>query len=91
MTLYNSTSYALWYLKLRHRVKERAHFKCEIPGCNAWADQVHHLVYPTGRREDMRDLMAVCARHHYEMHNRRPANDNKEDEQLELNVAQRRR
>jgi hypothetical protein len=56
-----------WYV-----INERACGICER--CHKEpATQVHHLRYPRGRREQARDLLAVCDLCHYLP---APANDN---------------
>jgi hypothetical protein len=85
MTLYNRPRYPTWYRNLRHTVFARAHGICEVNGCGKRATELHHLCYPTARREEPRDLMAVCTWHHHWFHfTLVPANDNEEAEQLEL-------
>lgn len=89
MTLFNNASYPAWYRALRREVMRRAHNMCEVKGCCKWASAVHHLYYPIARRDEPRDLMAVCEWHHYYFHyGPAPANDNEEDEQLELKIVQ---
>jgi hypothetical protein len=65
-----------WWRELWWRViNERAGGICER--CHKEpAVQVHHLTYPTGRREQARDLLAVCDACHYSLHHPTPANDN---------------
>lgn len=61
----------LWW----HVINERACGICER--CHKEpATQVHHLRYPRGRREQARDLLAVCDLCHYLLHHPAPANDN---------------
>ena len=48
------------------------------------ATQVHHLCYPTGRREQYRDLLAVCDECHRRLHNLSAANDNDPEISLSL-------
>jgi hypothetical protein len=60
----------LWWYVINDRaggICERCHKEPAV--------QVHHLVYPIGRREQARDLMAVCDACHYLLHHP-PANDN---------------
>ncbi len=73
-----------WWRNLRWQVlNERAGGICEK--CHKeFATEVHHLTYPVGRREQARDLMAVCDGCHYLLHYQTPANDNFEQEELPL-------
>lgn len=77
-----------WWRVLRWQViNDRAGGICEA--CHIeFATQVHHLRYPTGRREQARDLMAVCDPCHYLLHHPVPANDNFEQEEFELSAHQ---
>jgi hypothetical protein len=86
MTLYNAPPHPDWYLRLRRTVFKRAHGICEVAGCSNMAVVMHHRCYPTGRREEPRDMMAICNPHHLWFHRmmKPPANDNEEHEQLEL-------
>jgi hypothetical protein len=64
-----------WWRQLRWQVMDRAGGICEI--CfKEPATQLHHVCYPTGRREQLRDLCAVCNRCHSRLHDRVAANDN---------------
>jgi hypothetical protein len=61
----------LWW----HVINERACGTCER--CHKEpATQVHHIRYPRGRRDQARDLLAVCDLCHYLLHHPAPANDN---------------
>jgi hypothetical protein len=73
-----------WWKALRWQVLgERAGGVCE--SCHReFATQVHHLHYPVGRREQARDLMAVCDGCHYSFHHPVAANDNFEQEEFEI-------
>jgi hypothetical protein len=71
-----------WYSNLRWQViNDRAGGICERCHKDS-ATQVHHLCYPRGRREQARDLLAVCDLCHYLLHFPAPANDN--EPQLKL-------
>ena len=64
-------------------INERAGGICEC--CHVrFAVQVHHTHYPTGRREQARDLLAVCDKCHHDIHHPIAANDNFEQEEFEL-------
>lgn len=88
MTLYQRPRYPAWYQAVRRECLRRAHFICEVKGCGACAVETHHLCYPVGRREEPRDLQAVCRFHHWWLHHfdLPAANDNEEAEQLELRL-----
>ena len=57
-----------WWRALRwYVINDRAGGVCEQ--CNfEFATQVHHLVYPSGRREQASDLLALCDDCHHAMH-----------------------
>jgi len=64
-----------WWWRLRWQVLNRAGGVCEA--CHVrTAEQVHHLKYPRDRREEMRDLQAVCDECHRRFHHLEAANDN---------------
>lgn len=64
-----------WWRKLRWQVIADAGGMCR--SCHKYpAVQVHHWEYPRGRREQARDLLAVCDFCHMKFHGLVPANDN---------------
>jgi hypothetical protein len=93
MSKYSKRLYDLnkWWRELRWQViNDRAGGICER--CHKEpAVQVHHLDYPIGRREQLRDLMAVCDDCHHLLHYPTPANDNEppaaNDNQPQLYLA----
>jgi hypothetical protein len=75
-----------WWWRLCWHIFERAGGQCER--CYAHtAEQIHHLCYPTSRREEPRDLIAVCDQCHYELHYPEAANDNIDSGQLEMEIS----
>jgi hypothetical protein len=77
-----------WFNTVRWEVINfRARGLCEI--CNVQtANEVHHLRYPVGRREQARDLVAVCDDCHRGIHladgDFVGANDNFEQDEFDL-------
>lgn len=72
-----------WFLNLRFDVISLAGGTCSY--CHREpATQVHHLRYPVGRREEARDLAAVCDRCHMIAHGVVAANDNDIQEEMDL-------
>jgi hypothetical protein len=84
MSRYSKHISTSWLQNLRWEViGNRAGGVCE--NCHkAFATQVHHLRYPAGRREEARDLMAVCDRCHHLFHYPVAANDNFEQDEFDL-------
>jgi hypothetical protein len=72
-----------WWRAVRWETFTRAGGTCEV--CfNEPATQTHHLRYPTQRREQASDLLAVCDSCHYNLHHPEAANDNWPDDQGKL-------
>jgi hypothetical protein len=77
--------YPAWYWPVWREAMNRAHWLCEEPGCGRKAMQCHHRHYPQDRREEPRDLEALCWEHHRKRHDfLYPANDEEDAEQFEL-------
>lgn len=87
MTLYKAPRYSAWYQAVCREVFRRAHGICEVPGCGQRAIVCHHLYYPHDRREEPRDLEAVCHFHHWWLHHfAHPASRYEEAEQFDLDL-----
>lgn len=72
-----------WWNNLRFEVISLAGGICSF--CHVEpASQVHHLRYPVGRREQPRDLAAVCDDCHRKIHGLTPANDNEDQFEIDL-------
>lgn len=83
MRAYNASISRDWWRNLRFEVISLAGGICSL--CHREpATQVHHLRYPVGRREQIRDLMACCDSCHYRLHHPVAANDNFEQDEFDL-------
>jgi hypothetical protein len=71
-----------WWSDLRFEVISLAGGICSVCYIRP-ATQVHHKVYPVGRREQARDLMAICNLCHENAHGLVAANDNEKQEELD--------
>lgn len=76
--------------RVRDYVMKRDSWLCQVPGCYAPAEEVHHKIHLTANNIDDPDislnpdnLMAICRAHHFEHH--------KKDKGKAISIANKKR